>query len=428
MAVFLKNALWFDEEAGSLKATNILVGEGDEPLAFPRKLPESVPGEKSPEIFDCEGRLVLHGFAVGHHHAYSALARGMPPPSRPPRNFAQILELIWWRLDKALDAEIIEVSALATALEAALSGTTFIIDHHASPRAVAGSLEIIARAFARVGVGHLLCYELSDRDGPESAAAGLEETRAWLQAGNQGLVGLHASFTVGDALLEQAVALAKEFQTGLHLHVAEDPVDQEYCLKEHGLRVVERLQRFAALSSSKTILAHCLHLNDRERELVAWSPVWVAQNPASNLNNKVGRFTARGLNPERILLGTDGMHGDPLRSARLAYLLAERDEALSPGEAWKRLRRVHTYLKSGGFVGDGANNLVILDYRAPTPLAAENFSGHFAYGFHSGMVHSVISRGRFIVRNGEPVLVNRGEILARAREQAARLWRRMEEI
>ena len=228
---------------------------------------EAIPAAAS--VVDCQGRIVTKSFAVGHHHAYSALARGMPPPSRTPKNFVEILELVWWNLDKQLDEAMVRVSALVVAMEAARCGSTFVIDHHASPNAVGGSLHVIAEAFDRVGVGHLLCYELSDRDGPERLQAGFEETQAWLQeTGNQGLVGLHASFTVSDELLERAVALAKTHDTGIHIHVAEALSDQEHSREQYGVSVVERLDRAGVMALPQTVLAHCLHLDEAERARV----------------------------------------------------------------------------------------------------------------------------------------------------------------
>jgi len=375
------------------------------------------------ETLDCGGKLVTKSFAVAHHHIYSALARGMPSPPRAPTSFVEILELIWWRLDKALDSEMIRASALAAGIDAAKAGTTLVIDHHASPNAAGESLHNIAEALDSIGLSHVLCYELSDRDGPKSRDAGLRETESYLKR-RQGLVGLHASFTVSDELLETAVGLAHDLGSGVHVHVAEAASDEEHCREHHGCSCVERFGRAGALDLPKTILAHCIHLDGDERALLGASTAWVSQQAESNLNNAVGTLDPTGF-ADKVMIGTDGMHGDCLAATRVAYLAGQSLDAPSPAEAHARLRRVHRYLASNRFEGDGANNLVVLDYDPPTPITTDNWPGHVVYGLTRDHVSSVISDGRVIVRDGRCTRIDEDEALAFAREQARRLWQKL---
>lgn len=362
MALYLKNTTYVDWETLEFKETSIKVHEGPEgKIEFAPKFA----GEEDDTVLDCTGKLVMKSFACGHHHVYSALARGMGAPKKIPANFHEVLQYVWWTLDKCLDLQMIEASALVAALYCAKNGVTFVIDHHASPFAIESSLETIAAAFDKVGVSHLLCYEISDRDGVIPRQKGLEETETYFKNKHQGLVGLHASFTVGDDLLKQAVALAEKYDSGIHVHVAEDPIDQDYCLRDHGKRVIRRFSQAGVLAFSKSILGHCLHLDAEERELLQKSPVYVAQNTESNLNNNVGIFNPRGLG-KNIMLGTDGMHSDMLRSAKAAYLVGQNVESITPDGIYRRFRKVHHYLKENSFRGDGENNLVILDYDTPT--------------------------------------------------------------
>ncbi len=421
--LYLKNATYIDWQTLEFRTTHIQVHPGlDGAIEFPSTLPDKEKLAKEDAILDCTGKLVTHAFANAHHHVYSALARGMPPPPRTPQNFAEILQLIWWRLDKALDLEMIRASALYTAMQCAKNGVTFVVDHHASPNAIPGSLEIIANAFEQVGVSHLLCYELSDRDGPDSAQKGLQETERYLQK-HQGLVGLHASFTVGDALLEKAVSLAEEYNSGIHVHVAEDAIDEQDSLDKYGRRVIERYADAGLLNFSKTILAHCLHLNEKERATLATSNAWVVQNTESNLNNNVGLFDGRGL--DRIMLGTDGMHSDMLRSAQAAYFVGQGVERLSPQDIYQRLRNVHRYLAENIFSGDGDNNLVILDYDSPTEINQNNFLSHFIYGLESRHVESVISKGKLVVKNRKLMDIDESEIQKFSIEMSRRLWKKL---
>ncbi len=414
----LTNARFIDPDTLDIRTGHLAVTQGPQgSAAFVDAIPPDA------ETIDCTGKLVTRALAVGHHHIYSALARGMPPPAAPPTNFVEILQRIWWNLDKALDADMIRASALAAAVDAAKSGVTFIIDHHASPNAAAGSLHTIAHALESVGLDHLLCYELSDRDGPESRDAGLRETAEYLQS-RPGLVGLHASFTVSDELLDKAMHLAHEHNTGIHVHVAEAQSDQQHCLQHHGLRCVHRFAQAGALDLPQTILAHCIHLDESERRRLGDANAWVSHQPESNLNNAVGIADATGFE-HRVFLGTDGMNGDPLAAARAEYLACQSADAPSPLVVYRRLRRVHEYLAANNIPGDAPNNLVILDYDPPTPITPDNWPAHVVYALNRSHIDTVISNGRVIVRDRRCTLVDEAEIAAHAREQAARLWSKL---
>lgn len=425
MTIYLRDATFIDWKTLKFRQTHLAIQAGPGgSFSFLDTLP--APGLLSEDdvLLNCRNKLVTKSFACGHHHIYSALARGMPAPPKIPKNFQEVLKYVWWRLDKLLDTEMIRASALTAAMACAKNGVTFIIDHHASPSAIENSLETIAAAFDKIGVAHLLCYELSDRDGEAAKEKGLAETENYLQSGRQGHVGLHASFTVGDDLLQRAGYLAAKYGTGIHVHVAEDPIDQEICLKEHGQRVVDRYRDAGLLALKGSIFAHCLHLDDGERRLLKESPVTIAQNTESNLNNNVGDFTSRGLGPQ-IMLGTDGMHGDMLRSAKAAFLVGQRTEGIGFPGIYERFRKGHGYIHDNGFSGDGENNLVILDYDSPTEIREDNFLGHFVYGIESRQVESVISSGRLIVQDGKLLTADEEEILGFAREMGNKLWAKM---
>jgi cytosine/adenosine deaminase-related metal-dependent hydrolase len=423
MAILLQNATYIDFEKLSFRKTNILVGEGvDAQLAFFDHEGE-IPAEKISKKLDCSGKYVTHSLAIGHHHVYSALARGMPAPVKTPENFVENLEYIWWHIDQTLDKEMIEASALATAIACAKAGATFVIDHHASPNCLEGSLDIIAKAFDQVGISHLLCYEITDRYGSERAKTALEVSRDYLK-NRQGLVGLHASFTVEQASLDAAVQLMQESGSGIHIHVAEDLADQNHCLGKYGQRVVHRLDEAGVLESPKSILVHCLHLDEEERKRLKNKPVFIAQNMESNLKNNVGYFNGKGLS-ERIMLGTDGMHSDMIRSAQAAFFVGQRYDEIDYKQAYQRLRMVHHYLHSNDFKGDGANNLMVLDYDSPTEMNEQNLMGHFLFGWRSSHVQHLISDGQLILENRSLALVDEEASLSFCREQANRLWQKL---
>lgn len=422
--ILLKNATFVDWQSLEFIKTDITVTEGyNGKIEFLETIDRSKSTDSNIKIVDCKGKIVTKSFAIGHHHIYSALGRGMPAPKKSPENFYEKLKYIWWTVDKQLDKDMIEASALVTAMYSAKAGNTFVIDHHSSPNFTKGSLELIQSAFDRVGVSHLLCYETTDRNGKEKAFEGLEETDSYLQ-NYQGLVGLHASFTVGNETMKKAVDLMQKHQSGIHIHVAEDRYDEDHSLIHYEKRVVERLNDFGIVDSPKTILGHCLHLSEKERQILGNSKAWVVQNTESNLNNKVGHFSSKGLSGN-ILLGTDGMHSDMLRSAQQTFFHGQTHDSIDYSIIYERFRNVHRYLNSNGFVGDGENNLVVLNYKPPGPINKENFLAHFIFGFTKEDILHVISNGELILESKELCTINEEEILAFSNEQSLRLWEKL---
>jgi putative selenium metabolism protein SsnA len=425
MSILLKNATYIDWKTLEFNQINIFIEQDNNAIQFIENF-DQIANNSNLEVLDCTGKLVTKSFAIGHHHVYSALSRGMGAPKKKPENFYEILKYVWWTLDKCLDPEMIESSALVTAIACAKAGSTFVIDHHASPFAVKGSLEIIAKAFDKVGVSHLLCYEISDRDGINITQEGLDETESYLM-NHQALVGLHASFTVSNDTLNQVIELMNRFNSGIHIHVAEDLYDQDFCLRTYGKRVVERLNESGVLKSSRTILGHCLHLDDNEKDIIRNSPCWVVQNTESNMNNNVGHFNSENLG-SNIMLGTDGMHSDMLQSAKAAFFAGQGFDTIDYHSAYQRFRNVHRYISENNFKGDCENNLVVLDYNTPTGINQNNFYGHFIFGINSNHVSDVISNGKLIVKNRQIQTVNEAEILKVSKECANRLWKKMQEI
>jgi cytosine/adenosine deaminase-related metal-dependent hydrolase len=335
-----------------------------------------------------------HGLVCAHHHLYSALARGMPAPPRTPTTFPEILELVWWRLDRALDLEAIRWSALLGAVEALESGTTAIIDHHSSPNAVEGSLDVIAEACAEVGVRVLCAYEVTDRNGLDGAKAGLAENERFLRGGGRGYVGAHACTTLSDDSLDAVCGLAADLRSGVHIHVAEAPVDAGA-----GARLEGR-------AKDSWLLAHCVHL---DRDL----PGTVLHNPRSNLNNAVGYATPTRF--PRVALGTDGIGADMLDEARLAFALHRAvDVTADPTAAWG-------WLDAGAaLVPETRHDVVTWSYAPMDPW-------HLAYTTDVRPIEVVIDGGTVLDASG-PTRVDAAEIRARAREQAARVFARMEEL
>lgn len=424
--IFLKNASYINWETLEIKKKHICIDEGEDgKIQFLDVWPSSESLQNN-TVIDCNGNYVTRSFVCGHHHVYSALACGMGKPAKNPENFYDILKYIWWTLDKCLNKEMIEASAYVTAIECAKNGTTFVIDHHASPNAIEGSLDIIANVFEKVGLGHLLCYEITDRDGVDFANRGLAETEKYLR-NRQGLVGLHASFTLTNATLKNAVNLAKKYNTGVHVHIAEDLYDQDNCYELYNKRVVERFEEFGMLKLQKSIFVHCLYLTPGERNLIKDSGIFVTQNPDSNMNNNVGYFRSHCLG-SNIMLGTDGMHSDMLRSMKMAFLAGQSCDQIDMNGAYQRLRNTHKYLELNNFKGDGQNNLIILDYNPPTLLNSSNLLAHLIFSIQQGHIKHVISKGKVIVKDRKITTVNEVELYESSRAISKELWQRMKKV
>jgi cytosine/adenosine deaminase-related metal-dependent hydrolase len=333
------------------------------------------------------------GMVCSHHHLYSALARGMPSPPRQPTRFIEILEQIWWRLDVALDEQMIRWSAMLGALEALQCGTTAIVDHHESPSCIEGSLTLIADACAEVGVRTNLAYGVTDRHGPDGARRGLEENERFLRAGGRGMVGVHAAFTCTDDTLQAAAELAVDLGVGVHIHVAEGPDDADAGL------------RLAALARPDWHLVHCVYL---DREL----PGTIAHNPRSNMNNSVG-YARPAARPNRIVLGTDGIGADMLEEARLAYVRLREDDVLaSPDTVWQWLDNGYELFP------EARHDTVTWNY----PNADSAWHVAFTPGVRA---LQVVAGGEVLLRDGVPTRVDGDEVRAKAAEQAQRLFARL---
>ncbi len=345
---------------------------------------------------------VTPGLVCAHHHLYSALAPGMPAPPRTPTNFTEILEQIWWRLDTALDLEMIRWSAMLGALQALEVGTTAIIDHHESPNAIEGSLSVIADACAEVGVRVSCAYGVTDRHGVAGRDAGLAECDRYLAAGGHGMVGVHASFTCTDDTLAASADLAARHGVGVHIHVLEDDADAG---------AVERLR---ALTTDAWLLIHGVHLPD-DHGLAGT----IVHNPRSNMNNAVGYGApARFSNP--VALGTDGIGADVLDEFRVAYArLRESDVTATPETAWG-------WLSTGWqLMPDALDDEV----RWSDSVWADPADGHvdpWRLAFTTGVrPREVRVGGQLVWADGMPTRVDPAEIRAKAAEQSRRLFARL---
>jgi putative selenium metabolism protein SsnA len=431
MSLFLQNVTLVELAPASVRpdcslrcADGVIVAAG----------PDLTPAEGD-EVVDLGGQVVMPGLVVGHHHLYSALARGMPFPADGPKDFHDTLKKIWWRLDSALDPETVYCSALAGGLDAVRCGITSIVDHHASPGSVAGSLDAIGRGLGEVGLRGLLCYEVSDRDGLQVARAGLEENRRFQAAHAKspllrGMIGAHASFTIGNETLDRLAAICTASCAGVHIHLLEDGVDRTISVAEHGADPVTRLDQRGLLTPN-ALLSHGVHVTEPELERLLDAGVFLAHNARSNMNNRVGAAPV-GRMGDRVVLGTDGIDGDILAEARAAIFRGREHEPPVDGGRFVsmltgagRLLTEYFGLEIGTLAAGAAADLTILDYESPTPMTADNLVGHVGFGWGAHLVRSVVVSGRFVYRDRQFTDIDSAAATARTRAAARTLWKKL---
>lgn len=404
---------------------------------------ELLPAHPDASVVNARGRVVMPGLVNAHMHLYSTFACGLG--GEPAYNFPEILKKLWWKLDRALTMDDVYYSALVPYFRAIISGTTTVIDHHASPWAVKGSLKTLAGAAAAAGVRSSFCYEVSDRDGAASLNDGINENIEFARevngAGNmvRGMFGLHASMTVSEETVARTVAAVRELGIGIHVHAAEDVSDQNDSLEKYGKRVVQRYHDAGALGP-KTILAHCIHVDDVEKKLLRDSGTFVVHNPESNMNNAVGAADVLGMLDMgvRVGLGTDGMTSNMLEEARIAMLLhrhVKADPTVAFGEAVDMLVRNNAAFASEqfgvrlGVIEKGAvADIVIAEHFPFTPISVENWYGHFLFGVQPARVTHTMCNGRFLMAEGKVLTVDLQEVAARAKKLSPETWKRFIEV
>ncbi len=403
---------------------------------------KSIQEESGEKVLDAEGRLILPGLIDAHTHLYSGFARGIPLGGEPPSNFIEILERLWWRLDRALEMEDVRLSALVTILGYIRNGTTTFVDHHASPSAIDGSLSVIAEATMESGLRSILSYEVTDRNGTEGMKSGIKENIRFLQEvknhqGNRlaGLFGLHAPLTLSDESLQSCVEAGQGVgpHVGFHVHVSEHQTEVVDSLKRFGKRPMERLFEAGVLGKN-SIAAHCIHVNESDLSILRTTGSFAVHNPQSNMNNSVGCAPIRNWSGISGGLGTDAMTQDIFSSARAAYFL-QKHESGDPRVAWDEVRNLlirgnptmaSHFLKCpvGALKPGSLGDVVISDYRPPTPISEDNYWGHLLYGGAGLQTRTVIIGGEVVMLDRKILTLDEEKVFAQAQEHASKVWKR----
>lgn len=401
---------------------------------------------------DAGGKLVMPGNICAHTHFYGAFARGMSlPPGPPPKNFPEILQKLWWRIDRALTPEDSKYSALVCLVDAIKHGTTTLIDHHASPAAIDGSLDAVAEGVNKAGLRACLCYEVTDRNGNEGANAGIRENVRFIQktakqgngenaANVRATFGLHASFTVSDKTLAKCRTELDGLDAGFHVHVAEDKSDEDDSLENYGMRVGERLNAQGILGA-RTIAAHCVHVDVGEIDLFKRTSTKVSHQPRSNMNNAVGTANVLGMMRHGVTvgLGNDGFSNDMFSEMKAAYLVHKSQQsdprAMGADRVFQMAYENNAKICANfwevplGELGPGAYaDIIFVDYMPYTELNAGNFPWHVIFGVDGSNVTHTLCGGKVLMKDRELVDLDEAAITAKALALSQEVWKRVEKL
>jgi putative selenium metabolism protein SsnA len=395
------------------------------------------------EFIDAKGGVIMPGFINMHNHIYSTFARGLSINGYHPKNFMDILEGQWWRIDRTLNLDDTYHSGKVAYLDSIKNGVTTVFDHHASYGAIEGSLTKLSQAADEFGIRTCLCYEVSDRDGEEKMKAAVKENADFIKASSKrtddlqkAMMGMHAAFTLSDQSLEYCAANTPE-GVGYHIHIAEDIADVYDSLNKYGKPIVNRLYDLGILGK-QTMAGHCIHIGPHEMELLRDTNTMVVTNPESNMGNAVGCPPAmRMFNEYGIMmgLGTDGYTNDITESYKVGNIIHKHHLA-DPNAAWAEIpemlfnnnpKMANRYFdkKLGVLETGAAADVIVIDYKGPTPMTDSNYNSHILFGINGGAVTDTIINGAVRMRNREVQGVDEEKIWADAQKQAQSLWTRI---
>lgn len=422
-------------ENGGVAVEGAKILEVGETAALKAKYPQA-------EFIDAKGMVIMPAFINAHSHIYSGLARGLSINGHNPTNFFEVLDGMWWNIDRHLTLEDTRRSAYTTYIDSIKTGCTTVFDHHASYCEIEGSLFAIEEVAKELGVRTCLCYEVSDRDGEAKCDAAIQENADFIAHCEKeqdpmvkAMFGGHALFTISDRTFEKMVK-ANDGRTGFHIHVAEGMNDVYDSLQKYGTRSVNRLLNQGILGP-KTLLGHCIHVNPAEMDIIKETDTMVVNNPESNMGNAVGCSPILQMIQKGILvgMGTDAYTFDMLESLKVA-LIIQRHHACLPNVAWcevtdmlfKNNREICAkyfpdplgILKAGA-----AADVIVMDYKPFTPFSGDNIDGHMIFGMTGRQCETTMCNGRLLMKDRQLIGIDEEAVNARTLEVSKKLWGRL---
>lgn len=399
--------------------------------------------EKADRVIDGTGRMVLPGFICGHTHLYGIMLRGAPMDIKPTTDFLQILDRIWWKVDSAFVNEDAYASALASCYEFVKSGTTCFADTYSGPGSVEGVLDEIAKGVTEVGIRGILAFEATERNSREEGERGLKENVRFLKKLQKsphdllyGMYSLHASFTLSDELIQKTREQADQLPAPLTIHTSEGLIDVYHNIERYDKRTVERLFDLGILGSD-VVLAHCVHVNQDELELIRGSGATVAHNPMSNMNNAVGVSPVREMYELGIpvCLGNDGFIFDAIENIRTAYLIHKMHHldtrVTTPQQVIEMATingaQVYGLADKLGSIEVGKQADLVMLHPNPrvTPILPGGVYGYIVYGCTAHDVEHVFVNGSQVVENHQVTSVKQENVEKALDRVVPALWKKL---
>ncbi|MCK4358537.1 MAG: amidohydrolase family protein [Candidatus Cloacimonetes bacterium] len=386
---------------------------------------------KTDRVIDVKNRVIFPGLVNAHHHIYSCLSKGIPVKT-PFKNFEGILKNLWWKLDKALLEEDVTLSTVLTLQDCIRNGVTTIFDHHISTNFVENSLNTLAEVFENFGLNGALCFEISNRNGNEIFQKSLKENIRFIKKKKpnslKGMIGLHASFTLDNENLKEIKDKTENFP--IHIHIAEDKIDEIQCKEKYNQTVIERLENFDLLRQN-SLLVHCSNIANNEIEILKNEKLFIVQTIDSNMNNALNIANISKLikNGIKTTVGTDGMSSNILKSFKNSFLFTKyqnQDPDIGFFEMKAMLLNSYKLKKAFGFpigvLEDEPADIVIFDYKPATPLNENTFISHFIYGITESQAQWVIKKGKILLDNFKLQITNQYDDLI---DNATRITKKM---
>ncbi len=421
--------------SGAIAVEGTKIKEVGESAAIRKKYPDA-------EFVDARGGVIMPAFINAHSHIYSALARGLSITGYNAENFFEVLDGMWWKIDRNLTLEDTRRSAYQTYIDCIKTGCTTLFDHHASYLEIEGSLFAIKDVAQELGVRTCLCYEVSDRDGAAKRDAAIKENGdfiTWCEREKDPMLaamfGGHALFTMSDETFEKCAA-ENNGRTGFHIHVSEGMNDVYDSLRNYGTRSVNRLLSNDILGE-KTILGHCIHVNAAEMDIIRETGTMVVNNPESNMGNAVGCSPVLQMMKKGVLvgLGTDAYTFDMTESVKVA-LLIQRHNACLPNVGWteatsmlfaNNAKIAARYFEAplGVLKPGAAADVIVMDYKPYTPFSADNIDGHILFGMTGRQCETTMCNGKILMKDRQLVGVDEEEVNRKTLESAEGLWARL---
>ncbi|MCR4392030.1 MAG: amidohydrolase [Candidatus Acetothermia bacterium] len=386
-------------------------------------------GGEFDRVIDGEGRLLFPGLVNAHTHLAMTLFRGLADDLPLMRWLTEKI----WPAERNLTGEDVYWFSLLGLIEMIRSGTTAFADMYFF-------MEEVAQAVDEAGLRALLSYGIlaptPDRIEPELARAEafVREWDGKAEGRIRAALSPHAPYTCGPELWRNATALARELKVPIHTHLAETKEEVDRMRTETGRSPAEWLEGLGVFGVP-VIAAHCVHMTEKDIEILAAHRASAVHCPTSNLKLACGiapvaEMLRGGVN---VALGTDGAGsaGDlnMVEETRLAAILAkqkaEDPEALPAAAAlacatWRGAAALGLGKELGtiepGCRADGV--LVTLD--KPHLCPGHNPLADLVYSAQGADVDTVFVDGRLLLVEGELMTLDEEAVMARCRELARR--------